>query len=56
MKVLMTDYSIIDEKYLKENKEINITLNEDKETKKIDLNIKRIIYFNKGYDLTIIER
>ena len=52
---LMTNYHVIDEKYLKENKEINILLNDDNEAKKIDLNIKRMIYYNEEYDTTIIE-
>ena len=52
---LMTNYHILNEKYFKENKEINILLNDDNEIKIIDLNIKRIIYYNKEYDTTIIE-
>ena len=50
---LMTCYSIIDEKYFKENKELNLSLND--EHIKIDLRIKREIYFNKEYDTTFIE-
>ena len=45
----------LNEKYIKENKEINILLNDDTEARIIDLNIKRIIYYNKEYDTTIIE-
>ena len=52
---LMTNYHILNEKYIKENKEINILLNDDTEARIIDLNIKRIIYYNKEYDTTIIE-
>ena len=51
----MTCYHVLNEKYFKENKEISILLNDDSEAKKIDLNIKRIIYYNKEYDTTIIE-
>jgi len=51
----MTNYHVLNEKYFKENKEINILLNDDNEVKIIDLNIKRIIYYNKEYDTTIIE-
>ena len=42
-------------KYFEENKEIYLLLNNDNEAKKIDLNIKRVIYYNKNYDTTIIE-
>ena len=56
MKFLMTYYNIIDEKYLKENKELNISLNNDEEHIKIDLGIKREnSYFNKEYNTTFIE-
>ena len=51
----MTNYKVLNEKYFKENKEINILLNDCGEAKIIDLNIKRIIYFNEEYDTTIIE-
>ena len=53
---LMTNYHIIDEKYYKENKEIKLLLNDDKEPKIIDLNKERRNYFNKNYDITIIEK
>ena len=32
--VMMTNYHVIDEKYIKENDEINIALNDDKENVK----------------------
>jgi NIMA (never in mitosis gene a)-related kinase len=52
----MTCYNIIDEKYLKENKELNISLNNDNEKIKIDLGIEREnFYFNKEYNTTFIE-
>ena len=54
MNFLMTSYYIIDEKYLKENKEINILINNN-ENIKIDIEIQREIYFNKEYGITIIE-
>ena len=41
---LMTNYHVLNEIYFKENKEINILINDDNEAKIIDLNIKRIIY------------
>ena len=52
---LMTNYHVLKEEYFKENKEINILLNDDNESMKIDLNIERIIYHNKEYDITLIE-
>ena len=52
---LMTNYHVLNEKYFEENKEINILLNNDSEAKIIDLNIKRMIYFNNEYDTTLIE-
>ena len=36
-------------------KEINILLNDDKEALIIDLEIKREKYFNKEYDIVLIE-
>ena len=53
MNFLMTNYSIINENYFKENNKIELILNND--IIKIDLNIKRIIYYNKEYDITLIE-
>ena len=52
---LMTNYHVIDEKYCEENKEINLLLNDDKEALVIDLTIKRSTYFNKDYDIALIE-
>ena len=51
----MTNYHVLNEKYCEKNKEIIILLNDDSEAKLIDLNIKRMIYYNKKYDTTIIE-
>ena len=55
IKVLMTNYHILNEKDLKENQILNLTLNNDKEALTIDLKIKREFYFNKEYDITLIE-
>ena len=56
MNFLMTCYNLIDEKYLKENKELNILLNNDEEQIKINLEIKREnSYFNKENNTTFIE-
>ena len=52
--VLMTNYHVIDDKYIKENNKILITINDDKEKVTILLNNK-IIYTNEKYDITIIE-
>ena len=55
IKVFMTNYHILNEKDLEENKILNLTLNNDKETLTIDLGIEREIYFNEYYDITLIE-
>ena len=55
MNFLMTNYHVINENYAKENKEISILLNDNKEAKIIDLTIKREKYFSKEYDITLIE-
>ena len=51
----MTNYHVINEEYMNENKEINILLNDEKEAKRIDLTIKRKKYFSKEYDIVLIE-
>ena len=55
IKVFMTSYHFFNEKDLKENKKLNLSLNDEKETKTIDLSIERKTYFNKEYDITLIE-
>ena len=55
MNFLMTCNHVINEEYLKENKEINLSLNNDKEHLKINLGIQREIYSNKKYNTTFIE-
>ena len=55
IKVMITNNHIIDDKYIKENDKIEISLNDDKENKSIIINNKRKIYTNKEYDITIIE-
>ena len=42
-------------KILEETKKLNLSLNDEKETKTIDLSIERKTYFNKDYDTTMIE-
>ena len=53
-KVLITNHHVINEKYIKDNKIIKISLYDDKEEKDLELN-NREIYLNEEYDLTIIE-
>ena len=55
MNYLMTNYHVINEDFINENKEINVLLNDNKEALKIDLTIKREKYFNKEYDISLIE-
>ena len=53
--VMMTNNHVIDEKYINENKIINISISDNKEIKNIKINKERIIYTNEEYDTTIIE-
>ena len=55
IKVFMTNYHVINENDIKENKKINLLLNDEEEHIIIDLEIERKIYSNKDYDITIIE-
>ena len=55
IKVFMTNYHVLNEKDFGETKKLNLSLNDEKETKIIDLSIERKTYFNKDYDTTIIE-
>ena len=55
MNFLMTNYHVINEDFMKENKEIQILLNDEKEALVLDLTIKREKYFSKEYDITLIE-
>ena len=55
IKVLVTSYHILNENDLKENEILNLALFNDWEAIIIDLKIKREIYFNKEYDITLIE-
>ena len=55
IKVFITNYHILNEIDLKENKELNLSINNDKVTIIIDLGIKREMYFNKEYDITLME-
>ena len=52
---LMTNFHVINEDFMKENKEIGILLNDEKEALVIYLTIERKKYFNKEYDIAAIE-
>ena len=53
--VMITNNQIIDANYIKNNKQINVILNDDKEEKIINLENSPITYTNEKYDITIIE-
>ena len=55
LNVLMTNYHVLDEKYYKDNKEINLLVNDEDKAYGINLLIERKTYFNKDYDIAIIE-
>ena len=55
IKVFMTSNHFFNEKDFGENKKLNLSLNDEKETKTIDLSLERKTYFNKDYDITLIE-
>ena len=55
LNVLFTSHRVLDNNYLKKNKRIAITLNNDRVLKIINLDYKRAIYCNKNLDTTIIE-
>ena len=53
--VMITNNHIIDEEILRENKNIRVTINDDEKNIDIKIDNNRILYTNKGYDITIIE-
>ena len=53
--ILVTNYHIIDEKYIKENNSIQISINDEEETKVLSLNSDRLLLLKKEFDTTIIE-
>lgn len=53
--VLITNYHIIDNEYIKQNNSIKISFNDDQDSKSLLLNNDRIIYLSKIYDVTMIE-
>ena len=52
---LVTNYHVIDKQYYEENNKINLLLNDDTIIKELDIAIKRKTYFNKNYDIALIE-
>ena len=46
----MTNFHVLDEKYINENKELNLTLNYEKDAVSIDLEIERKTYCNEDYN------
>ena len=54
IKVLITNNHVIDEKIIKENSKIRVTLNDDKDFKVISFKDKKY-YTSEQYDITIIE-
>ena len=55
MNVLMTNYHVLDEEYYNKNDELNLFINDEEEVKRINLKTERKKYFNKEYDLALIE-
>ena len=55
IKVFMTNYHVLNENDLKENKKLNLSLNDEKETIIINLSIERKTFLSKEYDITLIE-
>ena len=55
IKVFITNYDILNENDYKENKKLNLSLYDDKETIIINLEIERETYFKKEYNITLIE-
>ena len=51
----MTNYNFLNEKDFKDNKKLNISLYDEKEIVEIELEQERETYFNKEYDVTLIE-
>ena len=51
----MTNFNVITEEYLNDNKEITLSKNDDKEDIILDLTMEREKYFSKEYDITAVE-
>ena len=55
IKSLMTNYHVIDEEIYNQNEEITLFMNDEKVVRVIKLGNNRITYFDKNYDLALIE-
>lgn len=55
IKVLITNYHILNEKYIMGNKVINFSINDEAKTFEIKIDESRIFYSNKQYDVVFIE-
>ena len=55
LSVLVTNNHIIDDEYIKRNKNIHIAMNDDTIEKDIILDESKTIYSSKDYNITIIE-
>ena len=55
LKVLITNYHVINKEYLENNENVIISLNDEKIIYSINLDLERKIYLNQTYDTTIIE-
>ena len=54
--VLITNYHVINEEYIFKNKEIKISINDDRKFLNLRLdNNRRILYYNESFDITMIE-
>ena len=54
IKILLANYNILNENDFKENKKLKLSLNDEKNTITIDLGIERETYFNKEYNITLM--
>jgi len=55
IKALISNYQVINEQYITSNNKITLLLGDNNVTKIINLVPNRLIYFNKEYNITIIE-
>ena len=55
IKILLTNYNILNKEDFKEKKKLNLSLYDEKESITIDLDVERETYFNKKCNITIIE-
>jgi hypothetical protein len=53
--IMITNYHVINQDYINKRESIEISINDDKQTKSIKLNNDRITYLDEEYDIAIIE-